>query len=75
MANIVLGIFAAIFFYLHPDRIRAPLCAWRRLLSFRRVRTCRFVEDVRRSLYTAKIAAYAQGLALYKSASEHMIGI
>lgn len=29
-----------------------------------------FVEDVRRSLYTAKIAAYAQGLALYKSASE-----
>lgn len=29
-----------------------------------------FVEDVRRSLYTAKIAAYTQGLALYKSASE-----
>ena len=29
-----------------------------------------FVEDVRRSLYTAKIAAYAQGFALYKSASE-----
>ena len=28
-----------------------------------------FVEDVRRSLYTAKIAAYAQGFALYKSAS------
>ena len=29
-----------------------------------------FVEEVRRSLYTAKIAAYTQGLALYKSASE-----
>ena len=29
-----------------------------------------FVEDVRRSLYTAKIAAYTQGFELYKSASE-----
>ena len=29
-----------------------------------------FVEDVRRSLYTAKIAAYAQGFALYKSAAD-----
>ena len=29
-----------------------------------------FVEEVCRSLYTAKIAAYTQGLALYKSASE-----
>ena len=29
-----------------------------------------FVEEVRQSLYTAKIAAYAQGLELYKSASE-----
>lgn len=29
-----------------------------------------FVEDVRRSLYTAKIAAYAQGFALYRNASE-----
>lgn len=28
-----------------------------------------FVEDVRRSLYTAKIAAYTQGFELYKSAS------
>lgn len=29
-----------------------------------------FIEDVRRSLYTAKIAAYTQGFELYKSASE-----
>ncbi len=29
-----------------------------------------FVEAVRQSLYTAKIAAYAQGFELYKSASE-----
>ena len=29
-----------------------------------------FIEDVRRSLYTAKIAAYAQGFALYKSAAD-----
>lgn len=29
-----------------------------------------FVEAVRQSLYTAKIVAYAQGFALYKSASE-----
>lgn len=29
-----------------------------------------FLEDVRRSLYAGKIAAYAQGFALYRSASE-----
>ncbi|MBQ9479611.1 MAG: NADP-dependent phosphogluconate dehydrogenase, partial [Selenomonadaceae bacterium] len=29
----------------------------------------RFVEDVRRSLYLGKIAAYAQGFALYRAAS------
>lgn len=29
-----------------------------------------FVEDVRRSLYAAKIAAYTQGFELYKSASQ-----
>lgn len=29
-----------------------------------------FVEDVRRSLYAAKIAAYTQGFELYKSASD-----
>ncbi len=29
-----------------------------------------FVEDVRKSLYTAKIAAYTQGFELYKSASD-----
>ena len=29
-----------------------------------------FVEEVRQSLYTAKIAAYAQGFELYKSASK-----
>lgn len=29
-----------------------------------------FIEDVKNSLYTAKIAAYAQGFALYKNASE-----
>ena len=28
-----------------------------------------FIEDVRRSLYTAKIAAYAQGFSLYRSAA------
>ena len=30
-----------------------------------------FVEQVRRSLYTAKIVAYAQGFSLYRSASIH----
>lgn len=30
-----------------------------------------FVEDVRRSLYVGKIAAYAQGFALYRAASDH----
>ena len=29
-----------------------------------------FIEDVRRSLYAGKIAAYAQGFALYRSAAE-----
>ena len=30
-----------------------------------------FIEDVRRSLYVGKIAAYAQGFALYRAASAH----
>ena len=51
-----------------PERVRAE-----KLIKgpdLKAVRGDDFVEAVRRSLYTAKIVAYAQGFALYRSASE-----
>ena len=57
-------------------RVMSNLLAQRRLMAQRlphaveTVADKNFVESVRRSLYVGKIAAYAQGFALYRSASE-----
>lgn len=57
-------------------RVMSNLLAQRRQMAqalphaFEVVADKNFVESVRRSLYVGKIAAYAQGFALYRSASE-----
>ncbi len=57
-------------------RVMSNLLAQRRLMAqalphaVEVVADKNFVESVRRSLYVGKIAAYAQGFALYRSASE-----
>lgn len=51
-----------------PGRVKAQACIQKPPVIQQRGEA--FVEQVRQSLYAAKIAAYAQGFSLYRSASE-----